>query len=108
MRRLFLLLLLIAPVWAQSPSPSPDEDRHWTVHGQEHEHNAEIEAGGEYTAPNLDAKSDNYPAIYKFMVRESNSEPFRRHEEYRLVLRDAAIVWGVNIAIILFFYRRRR
>ncbi len=116
MRRLALLLwlVLLLPVGAQSPSDSPspsaspDEDHVWTVHGAEHESHADVEAGGEYTNEGLDAKSDNYPAIYKFMIRETNSEPYLRKGESRLVLRDAAVVWALNIAVIALFYRRRR
>lgn len=137
-RLALILLLLVLPVWAQPPSPPPEhevheghdhgdheghdhgdheghgdhepagEDREWTGHGAVHEHNPIVEAGGEYSNPNLHAKSDDSPAVYRFMIRESNSEPYRLKGQSNLVFRDAAVVWGLNILLIIWFFRKRR
>lgn len=108
-RLLLLVLLLGAPVWAQSPSPSPDDHEHnWTLHGEEHEHNEELHSGQEYVNEGLHAGDDGTPAIYKFMIRETNSEPYLLVGESNRVFLQAGIVWGINLFLIALFWRRRR
>lgn len=129
MRLLSLLLvtLLLAPVAAQAPATSPSPAQH--VHDEhcDHEHerdhslteeeilnhdhhhgHVEVQAGSEYTSAGLHAKVENAPALYKFMIREGNSEPFRLIGQSQLVWRDTAVVCALNALIIFWFYRRRQ
>ena len=125
MRLLSLLLvaLLLGPVWAQSPSASPSPAQHLHDEHCDHEHELteeeildqdhghgqqEVQAGSEYTSAGLHARVENAPALYKFMIRESNSEPFRLKGQSQLVWRDTAIVCALNVLIIFWFYHRRQ
>ncbi|MCE7872811.1 hypothetical protein DYH09_20845 [bacterium CPR1] len=123
MLSLLLLVFLFGPAWAQPPSASASPAEH--VHDEhcEHEHELteeeilhrhhqhgqeEVEAGSEYTSAGLHAQVENAPALYKFMIRESNSEPFRLKGQSVLVWRDTAVVCALNLVIIFWFYRRRQ
>jgi hypothetical protein len=117
---------LLGPARAQPPTASPSPAQH--VHDEqcEHEHEnelteeevlhrhhqhdgqEEVQAGTEYTTTGLHAQVENAPAIYKFMIRETNSEPFRLKGQSQLVWRDTAIVCALNLLIIFWFYRRRQ
>lgn len=112
---LLLLSLLLGPAWAQPPSASPSPAQH--VHDEHcdheheeegHHHEEEIQAGSEYTTAGLHAQVENAPALYKFMIRETNSEPFRLKGQSQLVWRDTAVVCALNLLIIFWFYRRRQ
>ncbi|GMU57232.1 MAG: hypothetical protein AMXMBFR33_63780 [Candidatus Xenobia bacterium] len=92
--------LLVVPVWGQPPSSPYDE-----YQGEEA---IVVQPGGEYSTEQLDARKTGNPAYFSYMIRETNSEPWRVRGSERLVWRDTAVLATLNAFLILLLWRRRR